>query len=483
MSKSHAMTIRGDMGKTMDKGEAWDLTIEKLAFGGQGIARKEGFVVFVKGAIPGDRVLVRPLRNRRAFAEAELLEILAPSPDRISPPCPYAGLCGGCQWQHLTYARQLAAKRLFVAEALDHLAGLPHAPVLETIPSPDLFAYRNKMEFSFCDREWLPRETYALQGNRPAFALGLHVPGVYSRVLDVEACLLQAELGNAILGWVKAFARESGRRPYALKTWQGLWRFLVLRRSIARDEWMVSIVTSGEDDEAVRPIADLLLARTDRIRTVVHTINRKKASIATGEKEIRLHGDGVIEDTLGSSVFRISAGSFFQTNTRGAERLYSRIADMAELTGKETVLDLYSGTGTIPLFLSPRAGRITGIEINEQAVLDARINCERNGIDNCRFVCGDIRRTLAGVAERPDIVVLDPPRAGLHPDVLNTLLHLEAGVLIYVSCNPATLAKDLKGLLSAYDLVEVQPVDMFPHTYHVESIAKLTKSLKKGVNA
>jgi 23S rRNA (uracil1939-C5)-methyltransferase len=316
-----------------------------------------------------------------------------------------------------------------------------------------------------------------LPGPSRGFALGLHVPGTFDKVLDIDACLLMEGLANEILREVKDIARSSGIPPYGLKTHRGFWRFLTIRHSRAFDQWMVNVITSEEQPACTRPIADRLAARFPAVTSVINTINAGKAAIATGEREIVLKGQSQLRDRIGPYVFRISANSFFQTNTAAAERLYETVAAYAALSGRDTVLDLYCGTGTIPVFLSSRAGFITGIEMSPGAVLDAERNCRENGIDNCRFIQGDARHMLGKIGAVPDVVVLDPPRSGMHEGVVKGVLDLSPKRIVYVSCNPATLARDLGRMIPAYELVAVQPVDMFPNTHHVETVVKLMRHL------
>jgi 23S rRNA (uracil1939-C5)-methyltransferase len=504
------------------KGDLVELHIDRVAFGGQGIARLDGLVIFVKGAVPGDRVKALIFRKKKAYAEAKIQELLVPSQDRIKAPCPYFGICGGCQWQHVTYERQLEYKRGHVEEALSHIGSLSGIEVHDPIPSEKRFGYRNKMEFSFSDRPWLPYPPLSkarceeigstgphvipakagiqdsekdlrgldsgfhrsdvktaissqLQGQRWGFALGLHVPGTFDKIIDVEACLLQQERGNQILREVKRLAGESGLPPYGIKSHEGFWRFLTLRHSAYLDEWMVNLVTSEMRNEVVLPVAQRLTTLFPNVKAVVNNITAKKASIAVGEREAVLAGDGILQDRIGASLFQISANSFFQTNSIGAERLYGKVAEFAELKGTETILDLYSGTGTIPIFLAHSVRRVIGMEIVESAVLDARRNCQANGIENCEFILGDVRENLTFLRLQPEVMIIDPPRAGMHQEVLSRVLETGAKKIVYVSCNPATLARDLGLMQEHYRIAEIQPVDMFPHTYHIECVAKLEK--------
>jgi 23S rRNA (uracil1939-C5)-methyltransferase len=423
-----------------------------------------------------------------------------------------------------------------VEEALSHIGSLSGIAVHDPIPSEKQFAYRNKMEFSFSDRTWLPHpparistptltlppqrgrehsgnplltpparggesnataagiskeqkkevsksflpidgggEVGVKRQSRGDFALGLHVPGTFDKIIDVERCLLQQERGNEILREVKSFAEKSGLPPYGLKSHEGFWRYLTLRHSAYLDEWMVNLVTSEMRSEVVLPLVQRLIALFSNVKTVVNNITARRASIAVGEREAVLAGDGILQDRIGASSFQISANSFFQTNSLGAEKLYGKVVEFAELTGRETVLDLYSGTGTIPIFLASSARRVIGMELAESAVLDARRNSQTNGIENCEFILGDIRENLTLFSIHPQVIVIDPPRAGMHQDVLSRVLDIGAERIVYVSCNPATLARDLGQMQEHYHIAEIQPVDMFPHTYHIECVAKLEK--------
>jgi len=460
---------------SLRKGDVVELDIDKMAYGGLGVARVNEFVVFVRGAVPGDRIRGQVVKKKKRHAEARITELLEPSPDRVRAPCPYSGTCGGCQWQHVRYERQLAFKKEHIKEAMVHIGTLEDIPVRDAIPSEKQFAYRNKMEFSFSDRRWLlPEEMNQGEIDR-GFALGLHVPGTFHKVIDVEACLLQQERGNEILREVKKYVKNSGIPVYGLRSHQGFWRFLTLRHSLNLNEWMVNLVTSEERQAVLAPLAELLCRRFDNIKTVINNINTRKASIALGEKEIVLSGEGTIQDMIGPFCFQISANSFFQTNSQSAEKLYEKVAEYAELKGPETVLDLYCGTGTIPIFLAGRSKAVIGMEIAKSAILDAQRNCSANGIHHCRFVLGDIRESLATLRLKPDVLIIDPPRAGMHKDVLPLVMELGAERVVYVSCNPASLARDMGQMCQDYEVVEIQPVDMFPHTYHVEAVAKLVR--------
>ncbi|MBW1998240.1 MAG: 23S rRNA (uracil(1939)-C(5))-methyltransferase RlmD [Deltaproteobacteria bacterium] len=461
----------------LKKGDLLELRVEKVAFGGQGVSRVDGYVIFVSGAIPGDKVLGRIIKKKRAYAEARIEELLESSPERIDPPCPYHGYCGGCQWQHMRYERQLLYKKQHVEEAVSRIGALRGVIVRDTIPSTRVFSYRNKMEFSFSDRRWYLPEEYERRRGETAreFALGLHVPGTFSKVIDLDACLLQQEEGNRILRDVKEMVKKSGVPVYGLMSHQGYWRFLTLRYSFFHDEWMVNLVTSRESPDLLEPLVKTLCPVHPRIKTVVNSINTRRASIALGEKEIVLFGQGMIHDRIGPYEFQISANSFFQTNSLTAAALYTKVLEYADLSGSEVVLDLYSGTGTIPIFLSKGAREVIGMELAQSTVNDAITNSRKNRVYNCRFITGDIRSSLPGLGLKPDVLVIDPPRAGMHKEVLSMVMGLSARRIVYVSCNPSTLARDLEIMAQGYRIAEIQPVDMFPHTYHVECVARLLR--------
>jgi 23S rRNA (uracil1939-C5)-methyltransferase len=462
------------------KGQLLELEVYGIAFGGKGIAKVNGLTVFVEKAVPMDHVLARIVKKKKQYAEARIDNLNKPSPFRVTPRCRYSGFCGGCKWQFLHYDKQLEYKQQHVMDSIERIGQIYGVPVHPTIPSPEIFEYRNKMEFSCSDRRWLLPEEMGKSDIDQNFALGLHVPGTFYKVLDTRVCLLQPELGNRILEDVRKFIRLSGVPVYGLRSHIGFWRFIMLRHSKAYNQWMVNIVTSKEDQRTVQALADQLVKTYPEIVSVVNNITSRRAGVAMGEYEILLSGQPSIRDKIGKFEFEISANSFFQTNTQGAQRLYDTIKEYADLSGEETVVDLYCGTGAIAIFLSGAAKTVIGIEIAESAVNDSMNNCRINGISNCRFVLGDIKDKLAEFTVTPDVMIIDPPRAGMHKDVVCKILELAPTRIVYVSCNPATMARDFGMLKESYRVLEVQPVDMFPHTYHIESVAKL--ELRKMIN-
>lgn len=457
----------------MRKGDIIELTIEKLVYGGRGLAHHNNRAVFVDAAIPGERVMARASRVKKDFAEARLLEVLEPSQHRVIAPCRYNDYCGGCNWQFIEYEKQLEHKHAIVEELLHHIGKVADVPVHPALPAPQALGYRNKMEFSFSDKRWLLPEELDNKKDYEHFALGLHVPGTFDKIINIDGCLLQHERGNEILKEVKEYARGSGLPVYGLRSHQGFWRYLVLRHSHYFDEWMVNIVTSEEREPELRTLASILRDRFGNIESLVQSINTRRGGTAIAERENVLLGRSSIRDKIGKFTFEISAQSFFQTNTAMAERLYEQVRDLASLTGKETVIDLYCGIGTISILLAPLASLVIGMDISESSIQDARKNSELNGIYNCEFLCGDVKALLSRAAFHPDLLIADPPRAGIHKKVIEQILYLMPDKIIYVSCNPSTLARDLALLNERYLVGEVQPLDLFPNTHHVETVVLL----------
>jgi 23S rRNA (uracil1939-C5)-methyltransferase len=458
---------------TVKKGQIVELEVTGVAFGAKGLARLNGMAVFIDQAVPGDKVKARIIKKKKNYAEARFIELVKPAAHRILAPCKYSGSCGGCKWQFLAYDKQLEYKRQHVVESLERIGQIKGATVHPTLPSKNVFGYRNKMEFSCSDRRWLLPGEMNIPDLDRGFALGLHVPGTFYKVLDIRECLLQPPLGNSILADVRAYIKNSDAPVYGLRSHVGFWRFLMLRFSVAYNQWMVNIITATEDRKQLLPLADLLMGKYPEIISVVNNITSRRAAIATGEYEIALAGNSVIQDKIGSFEFEISANSFFQTNTLGAEFLYRTVKEFAGLSGHESVIDLYSGIGAIAIYLSASAKEVVGIEVVESAVSDAVNNCRKNGVSNCRFIHGDINHCLSQIVNKPDVLIIDPPRAGMHKIAIKQVLAMEPKRIVYVSCNPATMARDIGAIQDRYKVVEIQPVDMFPHTYHIESVAKL----------
>ena len=459
------------------RGEILSLTIDDLAYGGEGVGRADGYVVFVPGGLPGDRLQVRLVQARSRFGRGAIEAVIEPSPQRVEAPCPYFGRCGGCRLQHVAYPAQLAYKTKQVADALERLGGLRDVPLRPIIGAEEIFGYRNKMEFTVAR----PRRGAGTEADsaRGGLVVGLHETERYDAVLDIDRCLLQSDRMNALLAEARAFFVDRGLTVYEQDTGEGLLRFLMLREGQHTGELMTNVVTSAPAVSELAPLVARLQAREAGTTSVVLNVNPKKASVAVGVEEHLLGGRDHIRERVGGLTFRVSANSFFRTNTRQAERLFDLVVESTGLTGTETVIDLYSGTGAISLLLARRARWVYGVELAQAAVDDAGANAAANGITNCTFLAGEVRFVLPSLIAKgvtAEVVVADPPRAGFHPKALHALITLGARRIVYVSCNPTTLARDL-GELSrgGYRVEWVQPVDMFPHTPHIEAVARLER--------
>ncbi|SFM40558.1 23S rRNA (uracil(1939)-C(5))-methyltransferase RlmD [Thermodesulforhabdus norvegica] len=452
--------------------------IEKFALGGKGLSRVNGEVLFVDGGIPGATVRVKVTRKKKSYSEARILEVIEPSPDESPPFCFHASYCGGCYWQRVNYDRQLEWKERLVRETLEHLGNLDASTVRPITPSPETLYYRNKMEFAFSARRWFRPDEIAKEVElKRDCGLGLHVKGHFDRVFNVEECYLESPQAVDLLKTVREFCRGSGLPAYDINRKEGFWRFLVIREGKNTDQRLIHLITTT-NDEAAGTIEALgqMLEKTGMVTTFVHSTNDSLSQVAFGESSIVLFGQGYIEERLGNFRFRISPNSFFQTNPRGAEILYGKVLECAGLTGGETVWDLYCGTGSISIFVAPHARRVVGVELVEEAVADAYVNVELNGIENCTFHAGDIKEVIRELStDVPDVIITDPPRAGMNPKVIRGLKDVKARRLVAVSCNPATLARDLSMLADSYRLLEVYPFDMFPHTPHIECVALLER--------
>lgn len=449
------------------------LTLEvlDLVLGGKALARHDGRVVFVDGGLPGDRIAARVTRVKRGWAEARLEAIEQPSALRVEAACPHFGRCGGCRFQDLRYDEQCRFKQRQVEETLVRIGAVAEPSVRAIVPAPDLFGYRNKMEFSFHP------------GSGAAPLLGLHERGGYDRVFAIETCLLPSPLTVEIVRWTQAFASRHGWRAYHPSRHEGVARFLTVRHLQSTGECAVNLVAASEDVPALDAWARGIAALSPAVRSVTLGLNRSQANVAFAEEERVLWGRPAIVERLLGLEFEASAGAFLQTNSRQAEALYAAALAAAAPTGSETVLDLYCGTGTLTLILARAAREVVGVESVDAAVEAARRNAERNGITNARFVAGEARRVLREWARgeragrpRPGVVVVDPPRAGLHPRVVARIAELEPRRIVYVSCNPATLARDVKDFAGpGYRLIETTPFDLFPHTPHIECVARLER--------
>ena len=438
---------------------------------------EDGIGIFVQGpAAVGDTVRAEIFKIKKKYLAARFRELVKPSPHRIDPLCPYFGLCGGCKWQHMDYAEQLRLKRKQVQDALEHLGGFQDLECKPCIPAPALFGYRNKMDFSFTDLRYLTPEEISIEPDehdKPLdFALGFHAPGCYAKAIDIDHCDLSTPEMNTALNTVRSFclAHKEELPIYSTRSHTGELRNLVVRHGGHTGEFMVNLVTTTHQPELMADLCEELKAALgDRLTTFVNNTTSAKNTVAFGEKEYVLHGPGHITDRLGDYTYRISANSFFQTNTAQAEKLYFQILEAAQLKGSDTVYDLFCGTGSITLFASSHCKKVLGVELVESSVLDARENAQRHGVENCEFIQLDMKdfKTIKPELEAfgaPDVVITDPPRAGMNPKAVKMLLEIATPVIVYVSCNPASLARDGQMLCEEgkYQLISCQPIDMFP---------------------
>ncbi len=453
------------MAAPVSRDQELELTIDSLAFGGNGVARLNGFVVFVRRGLPGDTVRARVTKVQRRHAEALATEILSPGPLRVEAPCQHYPACGGCRFQDLAYEAQVSSKEEQVADALRRIAGIAEPPLEPILPAEEVFHYRNKLEYSFTQAEDGP-------------TLGFHKAGRWDEVLEIEKCWLTSDLGNAIRNTVREWAREERLEAYSQADNTGYLRHLVFREGRNTGQALVVLVTAaGEKFERDRLVE--VLRAFPEVRAIHWAVNDSPAEV-TNVPSTLLWGEDAIEEKLLGLRFRVRPNAFLQTNTQMAERLYELAIDFAGLTGGETVYDLYCGIGTIGLSMARNALTVWGVEISEESVACALENADLNGISNAAFFAGNVGQVLQELRERagdPDVVVVDPPRAGLAGKALKRVGEAGAPRLVYVSCNPTTLAGDAKRLREeyGYELVRARPVDMFPHTPHVETVALLTR--------
>jgi 23S rRNA (uracil1939-C5)-methyltransferase len=463
----------------LKKGQTVEVQVESAAFEGAAVAKLDDFVLFVRGAVPGDRVKALVRRKRRKYAEATVEEVIEPSPHRVDPRCPHFGPCGGCRWQNVDYGHQLEFKRQQVVDLLERVGGLGGIEVHATIPSPGQFHYRNKMEFSFGSNRWLTKEeiesdTVLDKG----FALGLHIPRRFDKILDLSVCYLQPSPSADLVNWFRTTTRKQGWSAYDARNHTGYLRNLTVRNAVKTGEVLVNLVTSRNEPDRMHFLTGELIKAFPEITTFINSVNSTRSPVAAGEETI-YHGQGKILEQVGDLRFSVSPTTFFQPNPLQAENLFGIVRSFAELDGSQTVFDLYTGIGCIALLLSRDARLAVGVESTEQAVSDSRENASANGIANARFHAADaedgLRPGFLQVHGKPDCVILDPPRSGLTESICRRLLEVRPPRVVYVSCNPATQARDLRLLDTGFSVEASQPVDMFPHTYHIENVVKLLR--------
>lgn len=457
--------------------------IHGVADRGKGVGRTtDGLVLFVEGAVPGDVVDVFVQKKKGGFGEGRIENLLVPSPQRTEPFCQHFTVCGGCKWQHLDYAAQLEHKNQNVLDAFQRIAKVPVQDFQPILGAPETTHYRNKLEFAFSNKRWLlPGEMPpTTEEPAPKFpGLGFHRAGAFDKVVDIQRCWLQAEPSNAIRNAAREIALEQGLEFYDVRRHEGFLRNLMIRLTTT-GEVLLLVSFAHDDDEAIRGFLDALLERLgDQLTTVVYCVNPKRNDTVFDLDMVTYFGKGYVVEQLGDLRFKIGPKSFFQTNSAQAKNLYDTVVQFAGLTGTENVFDLYTGTGSIALYVARFCRQVVGIEEIPEAIADAEENRALNGVENAVFYAGDVKDVLdpAFVERhgRPDLVITDPPRAGMHEKAVRFLLDLAAPRIVYVSCNPATQARDIQLLSEKYDVLKVRPVDMFPHTHHIESVALLVR--------
>jgi 23S rRNA (uracil1939-C5)-methyltransferase len=453
-----------------------DVRIIDIAEEGKGVGKTDDFVLFVDKAIPGDVADVQVYKSKKNFGEGRIVTLKQPSEYRVEPFCEHFGTCGGCKWQHMDYTGQLKFKQKSVADALGRIAKIDVEGIMDIVPSPADRYYRNKLEYTFSDKRWLydgeNKEDETLNMN----ALGFHIPGRFDKILDVKHCYLQAEPSNTLRNSIRDFVIAQGYTFYNLRNHEGALRNLIVRTS-STGEVMVIVVFAYVSEDEVNKLMNFIDAGFPEITSLLYIINQKKNDTIFDQDVIAFKGPEYVHEEMNGIKFRIGPKSFYQTNSIQALRLYEITRDFAGFTGNELVYDLYTGAGTIANFIAGHVKEVVGVEYVPTAIEDAKVNSAINNITNTKFYAGDMKDVLVAdfVAEhgKPDVIITDPPRAGMHPDVVNRLMEIEAPKIVYVSCNAATQARDLLVLKEKYDTVKIQPVDMFPHTQHVENVVLL----------
>lgn len=456
-----------------------NVEITGVAAEGKSIARVDDMVVFIPYGAPGDVVNIKLDKKKRNYAEAHIVDLVKPSPDRVTPACEHFGVCGGCKWQHIPYESQLRYKRDQVVDALTRIAKVEIPEVNPTLGSKETFCYRNKLEYTFSCKCWITFED--LRSGREIAdrnALGFHIPGAFDKVLDIKKCWLQDDLSNRIRLFVRQYALAKGYEFYDIKAQQGLMRTLMVRIA-STGEVMLIVVFARPEQEKIDDLMGAIAAEFPEITSLLYVVNQKVNDTIADQEVITYRGRDYINEEMEGLQFRIGPKSFYQTNSLQAYELYKVARRMACLKPDDLVYDLYTGTGTIANFVARQVKKVVGIEYVPEAIADAKLNSEVNGIDNTIFFAGDMKDVLTdGFIEehgRPDVMIIDPPRAGMHEDVVNVILNARPERIVYVSCNPATQARDLALMDSLYRVEEVQPVDMFPHTHHVENVVRMTR--------
>lgn len=454
-----------------------NVKIEAVAAEGKSLAHVDGTVVFVEFAVPGDIVNVKVTKKKKNYMEGFILEIVKPSEDRLQPFCEHFGICGGCRWQPLPYDMQLKAKQQQVWDQLVRIGHLEIPDISPILPSDKTKYYRNKLEFTFSNKRWIyNNEDPDSLTDEERLGLGFHVGKFFDKVLDIKHCSLQPEPSNEMRLFIREYAVTHNLEFYNIRENTGFLRNIIIRNNQVGDV-MLTVCFAYDDQDKIVPMLDAIAAEFPQIKSLHYVINEKLNDSISDLDCILYKGEDAIWETMGKLKFKIGPKSFYQTNSEQAYKLYSVAKEFAALTGNEVVYDLYTGTGTIAQFISDNASKVIGIEYVKEAIEDARINAEANGITNCTFFDGDMKDILTAdfIKEhgKPEVMIIDPPRAGMHPDVVKVIMEAAPERIVYVSCNPASQARDLAMMSPMYEITAVQPVDMFPHTMHVENVCAL----------
>src|SRR5690554_2736273 len=457
-----------------------NLLVERFAAEGKSVAHYEGKVVFIPHVAPGDVVDIRVTRGKSSFLEGEAIRFHEYSKDRVEPFCSHFGVCGGCKWQHIQYETQLSAKRQQVVDQFERIAKIPLPEILPIIGSESNRYYRNKLDFTFSNNRWLTREEIDSGRAFERNALGFHVPKRFDKIVDIEHCHLQGGFSNDIRNSLRQFALDQLIGFYDIHAQTGHLRNLIIRNTTL-GETMVIVQFGADDHEVIKKTMEFLKHTFPQIASLLYIINLKKNETFNDLEVVTFMGKDHITEQMEGLSFRIGPKSFYQTNSEQAYQLYKVARDFADLKGNEIVYDLYTGTGTIANFLAKFAKQVIGIDYVEAAIEDAKLNAEINGLSNTGFYAGDMKDVLNDEFMKnhpvPDVIITDPPRAGMHADVVQMMLRIAAEKIVYVSCNPATQARDVASLADSYHVAAIQPVDMFPHTFHVENVVLLTKKI------
>ena len=453
------------------------LEITKVAAEGKSIARWNDLVVFIPFGAPGDVADVKIDRKKHSFCEGHIVNLVKPSEIRTEPMCEHFGVCGGCKFQHIPYNYQLQFKKQQVTDALERIGKIELPKINDILGSAETTHYRNKLEFTFSNKSWL---TFEQLNSGEEFsdrdAVGFHIPGAFDKVLNINKCWLQDDISNEMRNFIRDYAKSKGYTFYDIRNNVGLMRMMMVR--ITSGGEIMLVVVFGENDEAaVKDVMNAVAEKFPQITSLMHVVNTKLNDSLGDQVFVLDKGKEYIEEEMEGLKFRIGPKSFYQTNSRQAYELYKVTRGMAKLTGEELVYDLYTGTGTIANFVARQAKKVIGIEYVPEAIEDAKLNSKVNGIENTLFYAGDMKDILTNdfVSKHgtPDVMIIDPPRAGMHEDVVGVIMNAEPKRIVYVSCNPASQARDLEILCSKYEITAVRPVDMFPHTHHVENVVAL----------